>query len=123
MISSVINPVNLINVSLYLIQNIKNSLNSKNLIFYFTIYRFYGFTFKELKTHLLLFNINNQMLLYTYDISGVSVPMAANSEHSHSDQTHSRLLNVIAEHLSWPNQPITTDCSLHPEIVTQILGT
>ena len=32
-------------------------------------------------------------------------------------------LNVIAEHLSWPNQPITTDCCLHPEIVTQILGT
>ena len=31
--------------------------------------------------------------------------------------------NVIADHLSWPNQPITTEWSLHPEIVTRIIGT
>ena len=73
MILSVINALNLINVSLYPIQNIKNSLNSKNLISYFTIYRFYGLTFKELQTHLLLFNINNQMLLHTYDINFCSI--------------------------------------------------
>ena len=36
MLSSVINPVNEMS-SLYPIQYIKNSLNSKNLIFYFTI--------------------------------------------------------------------------------------
>ena len=29
-------------------------------------------------------------------------------------------LNVIADHLSRPNQPITTEWSLHPEIVNQI---
>ena len=29
-------------------------------------------------------------------------------------------LNVIAEHLSWSNQPLTTEWSLHPEIATGI---
>ena len=32
-------------------------------------------------------------------------------------------LNVIADRLSQPNQPITTEWSLHPEIVTRIFGT
>ena len=32
-------------------------------------------------------------------------------------------LNVIADHLSRPNQPITTEWSLHPEIMKQIFGT
>ena len=32
-------------------------------------------------------------------------------------------LNVIADHLSWPNQPITTEWSFHPEIVKRIFGT
>ena len=27
-------------------------------------------------------------------------------------------LNLISDHLSWPNQPITTEWSLHPEILT-----
>ena len=31
-------------------------------------------------------------------------------------------LNVIADHLSCPNQPITTEWSLHPEIVSRIFG-
>ena len=31
-------------------------------------------------------------------------------------------LNVIADHLSHPNQPITTEWSLNPEIVSRILG-
>ena len=31
-------------------------------------------------------------------------------------------LNVIADHLSWPNQPITTEWSFHPEIVKRIFG-
>ena len=32
-------------------------------------------------------------------------------------------LNVIADCLSRPNQPVTTEWSLHPEIVTQLYGT
>ena len=31
-------------------------------------------------------------------------------------------LNVIADHLSRPNQPISTEWSLHPEIVSRIFG-
>ena len=34
-----------------------------------------------------------------------------------------RCLNVIADRLSRPNQPITTEWSLHPEIVNRIFGT
>ena len=32
-------------------------------------------------------------------------------------------LNMIAEHLSRPNQPIMTEWSLHPKIMAQIFGT
>ena len=49
--------------------------------------------------------------------------MATNSGHSHSGQTHSGLSNVRADHLSWLNQPITTERSLHPEIVNWMFGT
>ena len=31
-------------------------------------------------------------------------------------------LNVIADHLSGPDQPISTEWSLHPEILSRILG-
>ena len=50
--------------------------------------------------------------------------MATNSRHRHLGARHiPGCLNVIADSLSWLNQPITTKWSLHPEIVTQIFGT
>ena len=49
--------------------------------------------------------------------------MATNSRHSHPDQTHFELPNVIAVRLSRQNQPITTEWSFHPEVVTRIFRT
>ena len=61
--------------------------------------------------------------LYPVTSSSGSVPIATNSRHSHPGQTHSGCLNMIADRLSQPNHPITTEWSLNPKIVTQILGT
>ena len=41
---------------------------------------------------------------FPHPVAGGSVPMASNSGHSHQGQAHSSCLNVIADHLSRPNQ-------------------
>ena len=51
-----------------------------------------------------------------------SVPMATNSKYSHLGHI-SGCSDVIADWLSRPNQPSTTECSLNPKIVNQIFGT
>ena len=56
---------------------------------------------------------------YPVTYSSGSFSRASNSRHCHQGKAHSSL-NVIADYLSRPNQPIKTEWCLHPEIVTRI---
>ena len=47
-------------------------------------------------------------------------PLVRGSEHNSPSKTYTRLSELIADHLSRPNQPIPTEWSLHPEIVERI---
>ena len=47
-------------------------------------------------------------------------PLVRGSEHYSPSTTYSGCLNVIADHLSRPNQPLSTQWSLHQEIVKRI---
>ena len=46
--------------------------------------------------------------------------VATDSGHNSASQTYSGYLNMITDQLSQPNQPITTEWILHPEVVNLI---
>ena len=55
--------------------------------------------------------------------SSGSLYVASSSGHSSQCQAHTSCLNVIADRLSRPNQPIPTELSPHPKIVARIFET
>ena len=70
---------------------------------------------------------NKQGGTHSHTLSSLVVDLIlwlqTNWRHSHPGQTHSGLSKHDSDRFSRPNQPIKTEWSLHPEIVSQIIGT